>query len=200
MPLIKVKLFQDDTISALDSALAAYKAGDGSELLTSQRGSSMSAFKEADGDAGVMLALAHGGQDIPVSKFGDLSHVVAREIGSLSECQAAIDAALASSVFKTVADAVTTAPGVLTSATMAFEAEDVGRKLRIGALEKVITVRNSATSVNYANAAGDFVSGTGQTVSMLGAEVLQDLGLSAIKGKAGEFEVTLLLALGGQIA
>jgi hypothetical protein len=172
MPLIKVKLFQDDTLSALAAALATYKAGDGSELLTSQRGSSMSAFQEADGDAGVMLALAHGGQDIPVSKFGDLEHVVAREIGSLSECQAAVDAALAASVFKTVADAVTTAPGVLTS----------------------------ATSVNYDNAAGDFVSGTGQTVSMLGAEVLQDLEISSIKGKAGEFEVTVLLALGGQIA
>jgi hypothetical protein len=199
MPLIKVKLLQDASLATLATELAAYKAGAGAALLTSQRASAMSSFKEADSDPGVMLALAHGGQLAPVSKFGDLEHVVARESGSLAECQAAIDAALAASVFKTVADAVTTAPGVLTSATMAFEAEDVGRKLRIGALEKTITVRNSATSVNYDNAAGDFVSGTGQTVSMLGAEVLQDLELSASKGKAGEFEVTVLMVLGGQL-
>jgi hypothetical protein len=197
MPLIKVKLFQDDTLSALATTLAAYKAGAGSELLTSQRGSSMSAFKEADGDAGVMLALAHGGQDIPVAKFGDLEHVVARDTGTLAEIQAAVDAALANSVFKTVTDGNANAvPGSITSATMAFEAEDVGRKITIGTSERTITAYTSATEVVYSGAA---ITGTGLTVKLHGAEVLQDLELVAGKGKTGGFEATVMMALGGQL-
>lgn len=197
MPLIKVKLLQDDTLATLATELATYKAGDGSGLLTSQRGSSMAAFKEADGDAGVMLALAHGGQLAPVSKFGDLEHVVARESGSLAECQAAVDAALAASVFKTVADGDADAVGgSITSASMAFEAEDVGRKITIDGQEREITTFTSATAVVYSGAA---ITGTGLTVKLHGAEVLQDLELSAGKGKSGGFEVTVMMALGGQL-
>lgn len=196
MPLIKVKLLQDDTLATLATELAAYKAGDGADLLTSQRGSSMSAFREADGDASVMLALAHGGVITPVTKFGDLEHVVARKAGDLVACQAAVDAALAASVFKTVADGDADAvPGSITSASMAFEAEDVGRGIVIDGQARVITSFDSATVVAYSGAA---ITGTGLTVSLLGAEVLQDLELSASKGRAGDFKVTVMMALGGQ--
>lgn len=198
MPLIRVKLLQDDTLSALATSLATYKAGAGSALLTDQRGSSMSAFKEADGDSGVMLALAHGGQDIPVSKIGDLQHVVVRESGTLAEIQAAVDAALAASAHQTVADGDADAvPGSITSATIGFAAEDVGRAILIGTQTRTITAYTSATEVVYSGAA---ITGTGLTVTLYGAEVLQDLELVATKGKSGGFEATLLMVLNGQIA
>lgn len=198
MPLIQVKLFQNDTISDLDTAVAAYKAGAGSELLTSQRGAAMSAFREADGDEGVILALAHGGQDVPVSKHGDLEHVIVRETGTLAEIQTAVDAALAASDFKTVADGDADAvPGSLTSASMAFEVEDIGRAITIAGQLRTITARTSATVVVYSGAA---ITGTGLTVTMHGAEVLQSLEVQATKGKTGGISATLAMALGGQIA
>lgn len=204
MPLIKVKLFENDTVADLNTAVAAYKAGAGAELLTSQRGMASDLFYEPDGDKGMMLALAHGGQDVPVSKFGDLEHALVMGDGDLVAQQARVDAALAASVFKTVADGVTTAAGIVTSATMTFEAEDVGRKLRIiesgVAVEKTITVFNGATSVSYDNAAGNFVAGTGKTVSLLGAEVLQDMEIGTFKSRGGKMSMLLSLALGGQVA
>jgi hypothetical protein len=198
MPLIKIKLFQDDTISSLKSNIAAYKAGLGSDLASSQRAMALDAFVEADGDKGLMLALAHGGLDVPASKIADLDHLVVRASGEVSAIQGAVDAALADVVHKTVADGnANTTPGSITSATMAFEAEDVGRGIVIDGQRRTITSFGSGTAVAYS---GPAITGTGLTVSLLGAEVLQGLEMSARKGRAGGFHMTMALAVNGELA
>lgn len=198
MPLIKIKLFQNDNLTNLAADIAAYKAGAGAELLTSQRGMDAAEFVEPDGDRGVLLALAHGGLAVPVSKIGNLAHDTLLAKGGLADVQAAVDAALAAVVHKTVTDGDANAvAGSLTSATMAFEAEDVGRKLVIGTETRTITAFTSATEVVYSGAA---ITGTGLTVKLLGAEVLQDLHISASKSRDGKFNVLVAMATGGQVA
>lgn len=202
MPLIVAKLFSEDTAAELDSEIATYKAGAGAELLDTQRAMAADDFVEPDGDLRTSVLLCHGGLDIPVSgaKTADLQHVNVVEQGDLAECQAAIDLALSLVVHETVTDAVTTAAGTVTSATAPFQAEDVGRKISIDGEVRTITVFNGTNSVDYDNSAeagGDFASGTGLTLNLHGAEVLQAAHLEMQK-RNGQFRVHALLACEGE--
>ena len=200
MPLIIAKLLSAETKDALDAAIAAYKAGAGAELLTSQRGMAASLFMEGDGDYRHNVCLFHGGLDVPVSKTADLQHANVVHQGTIAHLQAAIDAALAQVEHLRVTDANTTVAGHVTSATAPFEAEDVGRLIEIAGVQKVITVRNSASDVSYDNAAGDFASGSGLTMKLLGAEVLQDAHLAMMKSRSATHLMYLVMACEGQVA
>jgi phenylpyruvate tautomerase PptA (4-oxalocrotonate tautomerase family) len=201
MPLIAIKLFEAKDKAALDADVAAYKGGAGSDLLDHQRGSDMHAlFDGNSNDSHVALALAHGGLDIPAAaaKTADLQHVYVED-DKLVDAQAALDAALAQAVHATVTDAVTTTPGTVTSATGPFEAEDVGRIIQIAGVQKTITVHNSATSVDYDNADGDFASGTGLTLDLLGAEVLQAVHLNVFKEPDSDYRFCVMAAVEGEL-
>lgn len=202
MPLIITKLLSGDSKTELDAAVAAYKAGAGAELLTSQRAMASHEFVEADGDFRTNLILFHGGLDIPASgnKTADLQHVVIREQGTLAELQTAITAALTQVEHARVTDANTTVSGHVTSATAGFATEDVGRVIEIAGVQRSITVRNSATDVSYNNAAGDFASGTGLTMKLLGAEVIQDAHMAMCKSRSGTHKLHVLMALEGELS
>lgn len=202
MPLSIVKILSDDSTTDLATRLATYKAGAGAELLDTQRAMAVGHFEEVDSDPRTILALAHGGLDIPGTgtKTADLQHVIVRTQGSESEMQADVDAALANVKHSEVTDGVTTTPGTVTSVTAPFAAEDVGRKIRIGSEVRTITVFNAANSVDYDNSAaegGDFASGTGLTVELLGCEVIQDIDVQALV-KDGRNEMLILMACEGE--
>lgn len=199
MPLIVAKLFSDDSVTDLNAAIDAYKAGAGAELLTSQRAMAADDFEEPDGDMRMAVLLCHGGQDVPASgaKIGDLQHVNVVKQGDLSELQAAIDEALSNVVHQTVADGdLNTTPNDIISATGPFAAEDVGRKVLINGEERTITAHTSANQVTYDGAA---LTGTGATVSLLGCEIVQDARLEMQK-RATDFRMHLLLACEGELA
>lgn len=201
MPLIIAKLLSDDKVADLNTAIAAYKAGAGAELLNTQRAMASDEFKESDADLRRAIVLFHGGADIPASggKTADLQHVVVSEEGTLDECQAAIDAALAQVVNSSVSDADTTTPGTVTSATGPFEAEDVGRLIDIGGVQKKITAYNSANSVDYDNTDGDFASGSGLDMNLLGAEVIQDAHMTMERARSGSgHRLHLVMACEGE--
>jgi hypothetical protein len=202
MPLIVAKLITDDDVSDLDAAIDAYKAAGGAELLDTQRAMGADDFEEPDGDMRMAVLLCHGGLDIPATgtKTADLQHVNVVAQGDLDELQEAIDEALSLVVHATVTDADTTTPGTVTSATGPFEAEDVGRKISIGDEVRTITAFTSANSVDYDNSAaegGDFASGSGLTLNLHGAEVLQDVRLEMQKRNAS-FRLHALLACEGE--
>lgn len=199
MPLIIAKLLSADSKADLDTKIAAYKAGAGAELLTSQRAMASHEFIEADGEFRTNALLFHAGLDVPVSKTADLQHVVVRTKGKIDEIQTAITAALAQVEHQRVTDANTTVAGHVTSASAPFEAEDVGRLIEIAGVQKVITVRNSATDVSYNNTAGDFASGSGLTMKLLGAEVIQDAHMTMCKSRSGTHQLHLLMACEGQL-
>jgi len=202
MPLIIAKLLSAETKDALDAAIAAYKAGAGAALATAQRGMAASLFMEGDGDYRHNVCLFHGGLAIPSTgnKTAALQHVNVVHQGTIAHLQAAIDAALAQVEHARVTDAVTTVAGHVTSATAAFATEDVGRIIEIAGVQKLITVRNSATDVSYDNAAGNFASGTGLTMKMLGAEVLQDAHLAMMKSRSATHLMYLVMACEGEAA
>jgi len=203
MPLLAVKLMTDDSPTDLEAAIAAYQAGAGSALLTYQRGVAMDSFFDPQRDKSVFfVALAHGGLDVPVTKTADLSFLVLQD-DSLADLQTSLNAALALVKQAQVADGNTTVAGTVTTTTPLFEAEDVGRKIRIGSAVRTITAYTSATEVDYDNSVaegGDFSSGTGLTVELLGAEVLQSVEVSAFRERDGDPRFVLMLALGGQVA
>ena len=204
MPLIVAKLLSEDSLSDLDAAITAYKGGAGAELLDFQRAMASHEFKEPDGDFRISLLLCHGGLDIPASgaKTADLQHAVVQANGNLSELQAAIDEVLSLVVHSTVTDADTTGAGTVTSATGPFEAEDVGRKISIAGEIRTITVFNSANSVDYDNSpdeGGDFASGSGLTLNLHGAEVIQDARLDLYKSASGDLGLHALLACEGEL-
>jgi len=201
MPLIIAKLFSEDSISELDTAVAAYKAGAGSDLADHQRAMCASAFIEPDGDWRHGLCLFHGGLDVPTAtnKTADLQHVTVAKEGSVAEMQAAIDEVLADAVHSSATDIDTTVAGTITTASSLFEAEDVGRKFRIGDVEKTITAYTDANNVDYDDAAeGAFASGTGQTGYLLGAEVIQAADMEMDKGR-GELRLDLTMAIEGEL-
>jgi len=201
MPLIVAKLLSEDNLTDLDTAVAAYKAGAGSDLVDKQRGMDACEFIEPDGDWRRALILAHGGLDIPASgaKTADLQHVNVNEQGNVADLQSAVDAALAQVEHLSVADADTTVAGkVTTAATTPFAAEDVGRIIEIGGVQKVITVYNANNDVDYDNSDGDFASGSGLTMKQLGAEVLQSVNLRMHKSRSGNFRMFLAMALEGE--
>jgi len=201
MPLIIGKLLSGDSKSELDTKIATYKAGAGAALLTAQRAMASHEFIEADGEFRINVLLFHGGLAIPAAgnKTADLQHVVVRDQGTLDHLQTAITAALAQVEHARVTDAVTTVAGHVTSATAGFATEDVGRIIEIGGVQKVITVRNSATDVSYDNAAGNFISGTGKTMKMLGAEVIQGAHLAMCKSRSGTHRMHLLMGCEGEL-
>ena len=199
MPLIKIKLLESEKAPELQTKIDAYLTAQ--SLTGGIRGLALDSRKAQDGDALFLAAIAHGGLDLPAtgSKIGNLQ-VVAVEGTGVVGAQAAVDAALADAIHKTVTDGDADAvPGSLTSATMAFEVEDVGRKITIAGSERTITARTSATVVVYS---GAVITGTGLTVSMHGAEIIQPDGvvLSSFKSGDGKSKVTAVLALGGDAA
>lgn len=204
MPLIIAQLLSEDSLTDLEAAVAAYKAGAGADLLDHQRAMASHEFKEPDGDFRISLLLFHGGLDVPTStnKTADLQHTVVQANGTVADLQAAIDLALSDAVHDTVTDADTTASGTVTSATGPFEAEDVGRKIRIGSEVRTITAFTSANEVDYDNSAaagGDFASGTGLTLDLLGAEVIQDAHIELYKSASGDLGLHALMALEGEL-
>lgn len=204
MPIAKVKLFTENSAAKVQADIAAFQAGVGNPALSDQRGSAMHAYYERINDKSrVFAAVAYAGSDVPVTKTAD-QQFICIEDDHLDQCQAALDAALAEAVHSTVADGVTTTPAHLVSATIGFVSTDVGRKLRIiesgVAVEKTITVYNSATDVTYDAALGSFVSGTGKTVALLGAEVVQNIDVAAYQDPDGDIQHIVMVAVEGQIA
>lgn len=201
MPLITIKLFNEKNKTELDAAIVAYKAGAGSDLDDKQRGMDMHAeFDSISNDSRIVVALAHGGLDVPASgaKTAVLQHMYMEE-DKIADAQAALDAALAQVVHATVTDGVTTTPAHVTTATGMFESEDVGRLLDIGGVQREITVYNSANDVTYDNADGDFASGTGLTVNLLGAEVLQGLNINAYREPDADYRFMVMAACEGEL-
>jgi hypothetical protein len=199
MPLIIAKLLSADSKADLDTKIAAYKAGAGAELLTSQRAMASHEFIEADGEFRTNAILFHGGADVPALKTADLQHVIVRTKGKIDELQVAITAALAQVENLRVTDANTTVAGHVTSATAPFAAEDVGRLIEIAGVQKTITVFNAANDVSYNNTAGNFASGSGLTMKLLGAEVIQDAHMTMCKSRSGTHQLHLLMACEGQL-
>lgn len=207
MPRLVVKLLSDDDQTDLATALAAYKAGAGSELDTKQRGQAVAEFREHDADLRAVMAFAHAGTDLPASgsKTADLQHLDVQADGELADLQAAIDAALADAVHHeaVVADADTTVAGKVTSAAgTPFASTDVGRKIRIGSEVRTITAYNANDDVDYDNSAdegGDFTSGSGLTLDLLGAESLQSIDMTVSKDEDGDpMRMRMLLAVEGE--
>jgi hypothetical protein len=199
--ILKIKLFESDKLSVLAAAIAAFQAAN-TATKDSIRGMAMSMFKANDGDINIVKAMAWQGSILPASKVADIQHVTI--VGQkIADVQTALDAALAAALHKTVADGDTTTPNHLVSATMAFVATDVGRKISItesGVVQdRVITVRNSATDVTYAGTT--FVSGTGKTVRLLGAESMQvgSLSLDVFLADDGDTQIVVDVALEGQL-
>ena len=140
MGIAIVKLFSATKAASLDTALAAYKAGVGVELLTSQRGMAADMIRDAGGNTRAFLALAHGGVDVPVSKTADLQHVTVQVDGPLSALQAAVDSDLAHVVHAQDTSGDTTVAGqVEVGDPIFFEAGDVGRIMVVEGVEKLIT-------------------------------------------------------------
>jgi hypothetical protein len=180
--ILTAKLFENDDAADMATEVDAYMAGAGADASRAMDGDQ---FLDHDGDTHGVLAVVSGGEDTPVAATAP-SQLVAVDADQLAKAQLALDAALADVVAVTVTDGVTSVAGKVTSATGPFLATDVGRKVKIGTEERVIDVYNSATDVEYDNSAaagGDFASGTGLTVELLGAESVQALSLSCHKAK-----------------
>jgi len=143
MSLIKAKLFSAEDKSALDAAIAAYKAGLGADLLTAQRAmasDSLTPTQHNLGDFRTFVLLAHGGLDVPATKTADLQHLVLRIDGTLIKLQADIDAALTRIVHSTDTTGNTTVANKVTVGDPAFFAgEDVGRLMTVNGVEKTIS-------------------------------------------------------------
>jgi hypothetical protein len=180
MPLLVVKLFENDSPADLKTDAEAYLVAESADGV---RGMDGDQFLDHDGDTHAVLAVAHNGIDTPVALTG-AAQLIAVDSDQLAKAQAAVEAALADVVHSTVTDGVTTTPGKVTSVSNPFSAEDVGRKVRIAGVEKTITVHNTDGDVDYDNADGDFASGTGLTVDLLGAESMQAGTLSLTSHKA----------------
>ena len=199
MPLLTAKLLSADSLTELQAAVAAYKAGDGSELVDTQRAMAADMFVETDGDNRSALCLFHGGADIPASgaKTADLQHIVVSAKGTVAECQAAIDDALALVEQSSVSDGdLDNTPNDIETATGLFEAEDVGRKVDIGGEIREITAYTSANAVTYD---GEALTGTSVDIKLLGAEVIQDAVMTMQKDKAaGGHRLQLIMACEGE--
>jgi len=200
MPLIKVKLFKNKSLTNLLADVAAYKAGDGAELADSQRGMALELSKASGVGQMHYMALAHGGLDVPAagSKTANLQHLVLSQDKLAADMQAAIDEALSNVVHASAADGVTTTANRLTSASDPFGSDAVGRKIKVGDEVRTITVRNGAGSVDYDGAT--LAPGTGVAFDYLGAEVLQAMELEAYLEADQDQRLVMALACEGELA
>jgi hypothetical protein len=198
MPLIIAKLLSDDSVADLNTAVDAYKAVE-TELLLTQRAMASDVFIEADADRRRSVVLFHGGLDIPASGAATaaLQHIIVDADGSIEELQAAIDAALALVEHSSITNAdLDSTPGDIITITSLFAAEDVGRQVEIAGELREITAYTAATQVTYDGVA---LTGTNQTVKLLGAEVIQDAHMTMKKDKAaGGHRLNMLMALEGE--
>lgn len=198
MPLLRVRLFDVEDAPKLNTAVAAFLTAQ--SIVAGIRGQAMCAIPAGDNDVQVALAIAHGGLARPGlgSRIGNVS-VVSVSASGLVAAQAAVDLALSDAVHQTITNGTADAfPGDISSATSLFEAEDVGRKIIIAGQTRTVTAFVSATRVTYSGAA---ISGTGLTVSLLGAEVIQPDGLQIAvykKGSGDRPRFTVTMALGGE--
>ena len=201
MPLIAIKLFEAKDKATLDADVATYKGAAGAELLDSQRGSDMHAlFDGNSNDSHIALALAHGGIDIPAAaaKTADLQHVYVED-DKLADAQTALDDALALVVHETVTDAnLNLVANEISSASAPFTvAEDVGRKVTIAGETRTLTAVASTTVATYDGVA---LTGTGQTVEILGAEVLQAVHLNVFKESDSDYRFCVMAACEGELS
>jgi hypothetical protein len=211
MPFPTVKVLLAEKKSGLDAAMAAYLAAGGAPALDALRAIEMEADQNpADQDSIWAVLLAHGGSDVPASgaKTADLQYQTVEidvEVGDTDDVaamDAAVQAALDDAVHElaVVTDGITTTPGTVTSAGgTPFAAEDVGRKIQIGSEIRTISGFTSTSNVQYDDVAeGAFTSGTGLTIDMLGAEVLQFARISAHLTPQNKTRLHLMLAVEGE--
>ena len=206
MSLIIGKLFSEETKAAIDTAIATYKAGIGSELASAQRAMVTSDFIEAPdasrtfrGQWRTSMCLFHAGESVPTEKTADLQHITVTEQGTIAEIQATIDEALADVEHSSASDIDTTVAGTITTSSSLFESEDVGRKFKIGTVTKIITAYSDANNVDYDDAVeGAFASAIGQTGYLLGAEVIQDARMAMTKVRGSEHRMVMVMACEGE--
>lgn len=205
MARVVVKLFSEESKTALDAAVAAYKAGAGTDLADYQRGMAYAMHTNpGDGDRVTSLALAHAGLDTPASgaKTADLQHLLVDD-DKLADAQTALDGALADAVhhLAAVTDIDTTTPGTILSAGgTPFTVTDVGRKVAVDGEVRTITGHTSNANVQYDDTAeGALTSGTGKTLDILGAESLQDMQMVTRLDDDGDLRVTMMLAVEGEL-
>ena len=200
MTRLIAKLFSSDSKENMDALIAAYKAGTGAELLDHQREMASHEHLSADGYYRTNIVLFHAGLAIPAhaAKTAVLQHILVHEQGTVAQLQTYVDAALANALHKTVADGDTRVANKLTCASShPFVTTDVGRKVQIGSVVRTIATYIDADNVTYT---GDtFVSGTGKTVLILGAESIQKAHLSMLKSRSGTHRMHLLMALEGEL-
>jgi hypothetical protein len=197
MPILKMKLLEADSAPELQTKINALVAAD--SIVNGLRGMALSAYRAADLDTQMVACLAYAGTDLPAGA-GKTSNVkvLSVEGNTLAKAQAALDLALSEVLQATNATGnANTNPGDINVTGNMFLAGDVGRKIRIGGALRTITAFTSTTRVTYSGAA---IAGTGLTVELLGAEVLQPDGIcvSAFKDQNGGSRIALLVAVSGE--
>lgn len=162
MPILTVKCLAANSASALNAAIAEYVEGDGDELATSHRGMDVASFLDKQSDKNRHFAvLAHGGVDVPAVKTADLK-LITLEASSLADMQDRVDAALADVPHKSDATGDTSVANRVMVDTAAFFAEtDVGRKISVDGVERVISA-----VLGYA--------ATGTITAIAGAAIVDD--------------------------
>lgn len=191
------KLVAANSAAALQTALAALQVS-ATQLATDQRGQDIAAYFDPTDDLNkYLMAVAYAGDDTPASKVSDQQFLVA-EASSLTALQTAVNTALAAAIHHTRSDGNCNAnAGDVTVGAAMFQSTDVGRGLIVGTATRTISAYVSSTRVTYSGAA---ITGTGKTVSLLGAECLQSLEVAAFRERDGDPHYSILLAVEGQLA
>lgn len=194
---VLVKLISANSKAAFDTALAAYIAGAGSGLATDNRAMAMATMFNPETDAHqIFAAFAHGGDDTPASKVADQQFIMLED-DDLAALQTALDTAIADAAHHVNAtgNADTNAGDINVTGNM-FQATDVGRKITIAGNVRTITAFVSATRVTYSGAA---ITGTSLSVTLHGAETVQDINVSVHRDRDGDIRYAVLLAVEGQL-
>lgn len=180
MPLLVIKLMENDSPVDLVTAMDAYLVAQSADGV---RGMSSDHFLDHDGDVKGAVAIAHNGIDTPSTLTGKIASL-AVDKDQVVKAQTAVDLALSLAEHETVTDAdLDNVANEITSASTPFTvAEDVGRKVLIQGILRTLT---AITSTSVAIYDGVALTGTSQTVVILGAESLQagSLSLSVHKAK-----------------
>lgn len=198
MALLAVRLFSEDSVADLQTALVALQAEVGDPASVDQRGQRMAAyFDKNSGKTRIVAALAYAGTDMPATATADQQFIVLED-DSLTGLQTALNAALAAAAHHVRADADANAnAGDITVGAAMFAVGDVGRQITIDGNVRTITAYTSATRITYSGAA---ITGTGLDVTLHGAESLQAIDIDAYKHDDGDTHIVLMLALEGQVA